>query len=167
MRYLFYNIYTKSESGVISGVPRPIDQLEVSIAAGLGNGMLHSAIMYTSILWESTGPGSLFLPSCTGTSIFVISAFMSLCWILYHIFWSVIAFEGFRLRNWFYFGFVVITHLVASLFSIINTTSVCGLGVVFNYLLLAGVIIATVWQMRKYIAKLKVQSVIASQELTN
>jgi len=111
--------------------------------------------MYTSILWESTGPGTLFLQNCSGTNVFVLSAFMSLCWVLLHISWSVIAFEAFRLRNWLRVGFVVATHLGASLLSIINTTSVCGLGVFFNYLILLGVIALIVLDMRSYLSKFK------------
>ena len=34
--------------------------------------------MYTSILWESTGPGSLFSPACPSTSLFMVSGTPSL-----------------------------------------------------------------------------------------
>jgi len=134
-RYVFYRLYSwafyRSQLDArhreqILNNPR-LQSLSVkpnnvaaALAVGLGSGVTYALVMYTSILWESTGPGSLFSPACPGTSLFIISAIIALGFVLLHIFQSIVAFEAFRLKSYPYMAVVWGSHIIASLLSLAN-----------------------------------------------
>jgi len=132
-RYLFYRLYiwafyrqeatrreqVQNNARLQSLSARP-NNVAASLAVGVGAGVTYALVMYTSILWESTGPGSLFSPACPSTSLFMVSAMLALCFVLLHIFQSMIAFEAYRLRSYRDVAVVWSSHLLASLLSLAN-----------------------------------------------
>jgi len=153
-RYIFYRLYAwafyrqldSRHREQITANPR-LQSLSVkpnnvaaSVAAGVGSGVTYALVMYISVLWESTGPGSAFSPACPGTSLFIISAILALGFVLLHIFQSIVAFEAFRLKS--LLGMVVVwgSHIVASLLSLANLPGgSCPGSIVPIYLVMGGV----------------------------
>eukprot|EP01116_Phalansterium_solitarium_P001043 TRINITY_DN10846_c0_g1_i1.p1 TRINITY_DN10846_c0_g1~~TRINITY_DN10846_c0_g1_i1.p1 ORF type:complete len:275 (+),score=3.51 TRINITY_DN10846_c0_g1_i1:109-825(+) len=126
IRYLFCFLYGKAEAGFESTAKTTQltthpDHLKASLAFGLGSGIAQSLVTFVTLLFEATGPGSFFpLPSCPSTSIFLVLALFSFCFILLHCFWYVVFFEGYKQRNWFKMVGVVIGHLIASYITMLN-----------------------------------------------
>jgi len=134
VRYGFFRVYSwgfRSPAGAQPQPDQPLNprlhslterpnQIAASLAAGLGAGVTYALIMYTSILWEASGPGALFSAACPKTSLFMVSAVISLCFVLLHIFQSIIAFEAFRLKSYPRMVVVWASHTVASLLSLAN-----------------------------------------------
>jgi len=135
-RWIFYKIYTKAEIAFVKTAQlstSPISALHSSVATGWGIAVAYALVMYVGVLWEGHGPGALFQPSCPSVSVFVISAFYCLCFVLLHICFSIIAFLGFRTHSYSKIAFVVGSHLLASGFSLIK---VCGVGITLDYIVL-------------------------------
>jgi hypothetical protein len=100
------------------------------IAIGWGAGVAHSLVSYVTLLWEYAGPASYFSNNCTVnlftisgvhispsipiTSILIFTAIQSQCFILLHMFWSILSFESFKERNWIKIAVIVLSHLAAS-----------------------------------------------------
>jgi len=141
-RFLFFKLYTKAEKGFIrknqtTRLTTHPDNFKAALAFGLGSGITHSLVTYIAILWEALGPGSYFSPSCPNLSLFTLSALYSLCFTIYHLLWSLVAFDGFRERNFFKMGAVVACHLVASFLTMLNLVS-CIPSIILVFLLLVG-----------------------------
>jgi len=141
-RFLFFYLYVRAEKGFVRAhqtarLTTHPDDLRASLALGLGSGVTHSMVTYLSILWDATGPGTYFSPSCPSVSLFLISALLSFCFILFHVLWSIVAFEGFREKNYKKMGGVVACHLVASLLTLLNLPGgSCVASVILLFLLL-------------------------------
>jgi len=145
MRFLFFRLYTKAEKGFIPSKAQQTahltthpDHLAAALALGLGSGITHSLVTYVSVLWEAMGPGSYFCPACPSTSLFIMSALQSFCFILFHVFWSVIAFDGYKQSSKVKMGGVIACHLIASLLTMLNLKGgSCAASVVLLFLILA------------------------------
>jgi len=164
-RFLFLKLYTKAERGFIrrtqtAKLTTHPDDLLASLAFGLGSGVTHSLVTYLTLLWEATGPASYFSPSCPSVSIFILSALQSFCFILFHCMWSVVAFNGFRERNFWKMGGVVLCHLLASMLTLLNITGgSCVAALVLLFALLIGFAIVTwVILIRSTSARSRVQT---------
>jgi len=152
-RYVFYRLYTwaffrhqEQHRERVAANPRlqslsaKPDNIAASVAVGVGSGVTYALVMYTSVLWEAMGPGSLFSPACPGTSLFIISAIIALGFVLLHIFQSIIAFEAFRLKSKPRMAVVWSSHLAASLLSLANLPGgSCAGSIVPIYLIVAAV----------------------------
>ncbi|EFA85695.1 gamma-secretase subunit Aph-1 [Heterostelium album PN500] len=88
----------------------------MAIAIGTGSGITYGFVMYGTILWEAQGPGNLFSPACPTVSLFILSAIYALCFSLLHIAWNITAFQGYRTKNYFNVGVVLLSHFAASYF---------------------------------------------------
>jgi len=144
-RFIFFKLYARAEKGFVRAqqtahLTTHPDDLKASLALGLGSGITQSSVTFLSVLWDATGPGSYFSPSCPTISLFLVNAIMSFCFILLHCLWSVVALDGFRERNYKKMGAVVLSHLIASLLTLINLPwGNC----VASILLLIGLLIGT------------------------
>eukprot|EP01133_Synstelium_polycarpum_P006684 gene6684-7771_t len=91
-----------------------------SAAIGTGSGITYAFVMYGTIMWDSQGPGNLFSGACPTVSLFMLSAFFALFMSILHIAWNVLAFQGYRTRNYIQVAFVIITHFAVSYFYIVG-----------------------------------------------
>ena len=126
------------------------NRLFASLAIGVGSGAMYVLLMYTSLLWEATGPATLFSKACAGTDLFTIGALYALAFSLLHVMWSVVAFDAFRqLRSrtgTLQFAGVVVSHLAASLVSLFNASpgGNCVVGLLGVYVVFSLTAVATV-----------------------
>ncbi|KYQ92067.1 gamma-secretase subunit Aph-1 [Tieghemostelium lacteum] len=91
-----------------------------SAAIGTGSGLTYGFVMFGSILWDATGPGTLFSPACPSTNLFMVSAILTMCIILLHICNSVLAFQGYRSKQYHIVAFVLLTHFIVSYLTLLN-----------------------------------------------
>jgi len=96
------------------------NHVAASLAAGLGYGVTYALVMYTSVLWEATGPGTVFSPSCPTTNLFIISALLALLFSTMHIFLSLLLFDAFRMKDRRAIAIGWGAHLVISFLSTAN-----------------------------------------------
>jgi len=136
VRYLFYRVYAWGFRSHAENPPQLLNQqgpnhrlhslterpnqIAAALAVGLGAGIAYALVMYTSILWDATGPGTLFSPACPKISLFMTSSLLALLFLSLHVFQSIIAFEGFRLKSYPKLAVVWGSHLLASLLSLAN-----------------------------------------------
>jgi len=125
LRFLFFMLYSKSEKGFIrknqtTKLTTHPDNFKAALAFGMGSGITHSLVTYITILWEALGPGTYFSPSCPSVSLFLISAILSCIFILFHILWSIVAFDGFKQRDYLKIASVPICHIIASYLTLLN-----------------------------------------------
>jgi len=76
--------------------------------------------MYVSVLWEATGPGTVFSPSCPSTNLFIISALLALLFSLMHVFLSLLLFEAYRTKNNRHIAMGWVAHFAISLLTMAN-----------------------------------------------
>jgi len=126
------------------------NQIAASLAVGLGAGVTYALVMYISILWDGSGPGTLFSPACPTVSLYIVSAFLALFFVMLHIFQSIIAFEAFRLKSYLKMAVVWGSHLLASLLSLSNLEGGSCVGSTLPiFLLTAGTGIYSIWTIVK------------------
>lgn len=167
-RLLFFKVYSLAQKGVISSnvqqtshlMSHP-DSFATSIAFGIGTGVTYCCVMYLSVLWEATGPGTYFSPSCPSISIFILSAVLSFCFILFHVFWSIFSFDGFRQKSYWKLLAVFLCHLSASSLTMLNIQGgSCVASLILIFLLLIVSAIATWFVMinRNFLGRSTVNS---------
>ncbi|PRP88789.1 hypothetical protein PROFUN_00257 [Planoprotostelium fungivorum] len=144
LRFGFFSLYVRAEKGFIAERERQTasltshpDPLRANIAIGWGAGVAHSLVSYVTLLWEYSGPASYFSHNCS-VSIFIVMAVQSFCFIVLHMLWSIIGYEGFVSRNPIKMSVVVLTHLCASFLTMLNMAS-CGAGMSMVVILTLGV----------------------------
>mmetsp|Transcript_4237 Transcript_4237/g.14944 ORF Transcript_4237/g.14944 Transcript_4237/m.14944 type:complete len:235 (-) Transcript_4237:87-791(-) len=128
-RLLFYCVYAKiSISPYMHYEGRSIlSTFEEETSIGVGIALAHTLIMYGSILWDASGPGSFYLSSCPHLPLYATSALSALFMSITDVTWTYIAFEGFRTQSLPKIGFVLFSHLAFSFLSILNTFSGAGM----------------------------------------
>ncbi|EGC31825.1 hypothetical protein DICPUDRAFT_39331 [Dictyostelium purpureum] len=97
-------------------------------AIGVGNGTAYGFIMFGSILWESTGPGTMFSPACPTVNLFMLSSIITLCMTILHVVYNVLAFQGYRSRKYHLVVYVVIVHFLTSFLTLLNQPSKSCIG---------------------------------------
>eukprot|EP01095_Lingulamoeba_sp_RSL-Kostka_P002416 TRINITY_DN13272_c0_g1_i1.p1 TRINITY_DN13272_c0_g1~~TRINITY_DN13272_c0_g1_i1.p1 ORF type:complete len:242 (-),score=24.31 TRINITY_DN13272_c0_g1_i1:49-774(-) len=125
----FYYLYSKTLNSKIMGRSDKsrTDQKKLILldilAIGVGYSLASSSIMYGGILWDSRGNGTFYINSCM-VSIFLNSAILSLINSILNISWTFILFDGLKNLNYIKIIFVVITHLITSGSTVLNTLDV-------------------------------------------
>jgi len=144
-RFLFLYLYQKAEKSATSKSSKTAhlmthpDNLNTAIAFGLGAGVVQCMITYVSILWEAIGPGSYFAPSCPSVNIFILSALHAFIFILLHVLWSIVAFDGYRTGSKLQMGLTVTCHYVASILTLLNLPGgSCVAALLLSFALLVG-----------------------------
>lgn len=89
-------------------------KLGEEIAIGAGVSAAHAVVMFGSILWESKGPGSFYIDSCPRIPLFLSSSVITLFISILDIFWTIIAYEGYRSRSYAKIVFVWVAHFGSS-----------------------------------------------------
>lgn len=124
-RYLIYVLLRKAEVG-LKKVTIPNTNTEISnnkhilaYVAGLGFGIMSGAFSLINILADLVGPATMGLKG--GQSSFcLVSAILTMCFILLHTFWGVIFFAAIDKKNYVHISWVVISHLLVSCLSLLT-----------------------------------------------
>lgn len=128
-RYLIYVLLRKAEAG-LKKVTIPNTNTEITnnkhilaYVAGLGFGIMSGAFSLINILSDLVGPATMGLKG--GSSSFcLISALLSMCFILLHTFWSVIFFAAVDKKNYVHILYVIGSHLLISNLSLLTQSVV-------------------------------------------
>lgn len=139
-RYAFWRLLQRAGGPPLSPSLKILDSFHSSLAAGLGIATTQAFVVYTSLLWDALGPGTIMAHSCSSLTLFSYTALVALCFVLFHIAASVIAFDAYKTEDKLSLGVVVGGHLLLSASTVLNTTSVCGLGLTTSYCILLGVL---------------------------
>lgn len=131
-RYLFFLFIKKAQEGLAKvqrNMPHKnqmeFDSRVISYVSGLGFGIISGAFSLVNVLGDMTGPGTVGI---FGDSqyFFLVSALLSLCFILLHTCWSVIMYLSLTIyprksiHLWFLIVLVVFSHLFVSCLSLAN-----------------------------------------------
>uniref|UniRef100_U5EZH0 Putative conserved plasma membrane protein n=1 Tax=Corethrella appendiculata TaxID=1370023 RepID=U5EZH0_9DIPT len=135
-RFLLYKTLRKTERGLqeVADITRISDYKHIlAYVSGLGYGIISGAFSLINILADSVGPATMGLKA--GSDIFfLISASQSLAMILLHTFWSVIFFNAIDLKNYYHIGYVVVSHLLVSCITLLNSSEFYVLTLITSYI---------------------------------
>ncbi|CAL8109867.1 unnamed protein product [Orchesella dallaii] len=138
MRFLVYLLLTKAEGGlkrVTETNTSLVDNKHVlAYVSGLGFGIMSGAFALINILADSVGPGTVGLRRDGDSPMFfVTSAITTLCFILLHSCWNVTFYAGVDRRNYGLIAIVFVSHLVASLLTLLNKNHLYWVSILPNY----------------------------------
>jgi len=124
-RFAYWKLLKRAEEGLATlgddgsgSATRP----KQAMIAGLGFSLMSSVMQMNIVLNDAAGPGTLPARGCPGTSIFVISALVTMCFGILNIAWSIILHYGLEQTSqkggssmscW-QLWFVVVMHYIAS-----------------------------------------------------
>ncbi|RNA14411.1 gamma-secretase subunit Aph-1 [Brachionus plicatilis] len=131
-RYLFYLFIKKAQKG-LEKVQKNIhhkdrtdfDGRVISYVSGLGFGIISGAFSLVNVLGDMTGPGTVGIYG-DSQYFFLVSAMLSLCFILLHTCWSIIMYLSLTIypkksvKLWSCLFLVVFSHLFVSCLSLAN-----------------------------------------------
>lgn len=122
-RFLIYKILRRAENGLKKITDDSTQLVEnkhiLAYVSGLGFGIISGSFSLINVVADAVGPATMGLKS--GTEMFFItSAATTLCFILFHTFWSVIFFNAVDKRNYLHVAFVVLSHLMVSCVTLAN-----------------------------------------------
>lgn len=87
-----------------------------SVAGGVGFSLMHSLMMYGSVLASSTGSrGAAFSDSCESIPLVFSAAMSTLALTVLDVALMVIAFDGYRKKSAVLVGGVFLLHLIVAL----------------------------------------------------
>ncbi|KAH0453550.1 hypothetical protein IEQ34_017874 [Dendrobium chrysotoxum] len=99
-------------------------------AGGLGHGVAHAVFFCLSLLTPAFGGATYYVERCSHMPFFLISAVISLAFLLIHTFSMVIAFNGYAESRKSDQFFVPVIHMVAAIMTLINLApGGCAIGV--------------------------------------
>ncbi|KMZ58855.1 Gamma-secretase subunit APH1-like [Zostera marina] len=115
-RILFWKLYKQASR------PRLflIDKMQIALAGGLGHGVAHGVFFCLSLLTPAFGPATFYSDKCSKMPIFLVSAIMSLGFLLIHTCSMVVAFNGFAEGKKTDRLFAPMVHLVAAMTTLVN-----------------------------------------------
>ena len=93
----------------------PLDDLNCSISAGYGWGIVHILLYYSSYVFKSIGPGTYYDNNCSLFSVITKSSFFSFSLFLQNIFLMIIFYDSLSKKSNLQWWFTVFLHLFASL----------------------------------------------------
>lgn len=83
--------------------------------SGLGFGIISGAFSLVNVLADAAGPGTVGIRG-DSPDFFIVSAFLTLAFVLLHTAWGVIFFHSMDAKNWWLILYVILTHLAVSCF---------------------------------------------------
>ncbi|TPX35794.1 hypothetical protein SmJEL517_g01891 [Synchytrium microbalum] len=157
-RWLFFLLLSRAEQGLklVSESANPrYDRIDYSFVCGLGFGLMSGMILYVTQLVESAGPGILPCKSCPSVDVFFISALTTSLFILLHVFWNMVAFQGFFRGSYWPAAYAFVTHLCASYGTLLIPSSV-SYGCVYSMLISLAILVVTgIMALRPVFAAIK------------
>ncbi|XP_036860095.2 gamma-secretase subunit APH-1B isoform X2 [Manis javanica] len=121
-RFAYYKLLKKANEGLKSINPdetAPSMRL-LAYVSGLGFGIMSGVFSFVNTLSDSLGPGTVGIHG-DSPQFFLNSAFMTLVIILLHMFWGIVFFDGCEKRKWYALLVVLLTHLLVSALTFINS----------------------------------------------
>uniref|UniRef100_A0A1Y1LK71 Gamma-secretase subunit Aph-1 n=1 Tax=Photinus pyralis TaxID=7054 RepID=A0A1Y1LK71_PHOPY len=122
-RYLIYKILRKAENGLKRITDDSMQLIEnkhiLAYVSGLGFGIISGMFSLVNVLADAIGPATMGLKSGT-QMFFLVSSTISLSFILFHTFWSVIFFNALDNGNKLQVVGVIASHLVVSSLTLLN-----------------------------------------------
>ncbi|XP_057668078.1 gamma-secretase subunit Aph-1 [Diorhabda carinulata] len=123
-RFAIYKILRRAEYGLKKITENSTTLTEnkhiLAYVSGLGFGIMSGAFSLINILADAVGPGTMGLKAGKET-FFLTSSAIGLCFILLNTFWSVIFFNACDNRNYINLGYVILSHLLASYLTLLNS----------------------------------------------
>ncbi|BAF08441.1 gamma-secretase subunit APH1-like [Oryza sativa Japonica Group] len=127
IRLVFWRLYKKMEEMLDSfadRISKPrlclTDKMLISLAGGLGHGVAHAVFFCLSLLTPAFGRATFYVEKCSRMPFFLVSAIISLGFLVIHTFSMIIAFNGYDERKRSDQVFVPVVHLIASVMTLIN-----------------------------------------------
>ncbi|KAL7014916.1 hypothetical protein ACKWTF_016192 [Chironomus riparius] len=129
-RYIVYKLLDKTSAGLEELAGNSLvthNKPVLAYVSGLGFGIISGLFQSLNILADAgSGPGTVGLKS--GSDFFFItSATFALCIVLLHTFWNVIFFNGIHHHNKINIIYVVLSHLIFSCVTLLNSYQLYGL----------------------------------------
>eukprot|EP00941_MAST-03F_sp_MAST-3F-sp1_P000871 g871.t1 len=125
IRFIYYMLYAMVEKIIadFSGDHLPLNDVSSSFAAGVGWSAIHSIIFHGSTLSNSYEPAGSFSASCTLFSADGISAISSCLSTFQSVSFMMLAFAGWKKKEWRLNAYVVVAHFTSSLSTLFNSSS--------------------------------------------
>eukprot|EP01118_Nematostelium_gracile_P006152 TRINITY_DN1978_c0_g1_i1.p1 TRINITY_DN1978_c0_g1~~TRINITY_DN1978_c0_g1_i1.p1 ORF type:complete len:133 (+),score=22.76 TRINITY_DN1978_c0_g1_i1:53-451(+) len=117
----------------------------------------HGLITYVPVLWEAIGPAAAFSPACPSVNLFMTSGLIAHAFGMLNVLWTIISFDGFQKRSWKQIVGVIVSHLAASMLTLLNVNGgSCYAAIILVFVVLAITAVAT-WIIvaRSYANKVK------------
>lgn len=138
-RYVIYKILRRAENGLKKITDDGTELIEnkniLAYVSGLGFGIISGAFSLVNVLADAIGPGTMGLKS--GTEMFLLtSSFTGLSFILLHTFWGVIFFNALDNNNKLQLSYVIVTHMGASLITLLNSLGIYSATIIPLYFIL-------------------------------
>lgn len=128
-RFLFYKLLRKADEGLLKVSQteqdmhvEPKDFTNKHIMAyisGLGFGIISGAFSIVNVLADMVGPGTVGIHG-DSHFFFVVTAFLTLCFVFLHTFWGVIFFHALDKRKFHYLALVGGSHMLVSCLTLLN-----------------------------------------------
>ncbi|KAE8803290.1 Gamma-secretase subunit APH1-like protein [Hordeum vulgare] len=96
------------------------DKMLISLAGGLGHGLAHAVFFCLSLLTPAFGRATFYVERCSRMPFFLVSAIISLGFLVIHTSSMIIAFNGYGERKKRDQIFVPVVHLIAAVMTLIN-----------------------------------------------
>ncbi|GAU90850.1 hypothetical protein RvY_03210 [Ramazzottius varieornatus] len=93
----------------------------LALVSGFGYGLIGGAFTLVNVLADTLGPGTLGLITDNDHYFFFTSAYLTLCFVFLHTFWSVIFFYACDAKKYYLIAAVVLSHLAASSVTLLNS----------------------------------------------
>eukprot|EP00055_Hartaetosiga_balthica_P000291 m.136178 g.136178 ORF g.136178 m.136178 type:complete len:243 (+) comp10480_c0_seq1:145-873(+) len=165
-RYLWWKVLHKAEKGLSTLSPDGnvvITREKMSLASGIGFGIMYGVMMSCNMLDIMSGPGMIPAPGCRGYNYFFISSLIVGANVIAHIMWGVIAFraweerlhgEGMIQKTDWKILFVLLAHYGSSFATLNAVNDSCATVVIpIFFVLISSMIVA--WTVLKVSIKMK------------
>ncbi|OWF51909.1 gamma-secretase subunit Aph-1-like [Mizuhopecten yessoensis] len=131
-RLLFYKLLRKADEGLKMVTQTEQDMhLEpkdftnkhiMAYISGLGYGIISGAFSIVNVLADMVGPGTVGIQG-DSHFFFVVTAFLTLCFVFLHTFWGIIFFHAWDKSKFQYVAIVVVSHMLVSCLTLLNQRS--------------------------------------------
>jgi gamma-secretase subunit APH-1 len=101
----------------------PINNISAAISIGTGIAAIYSFMLYGHVGSKTVSAGTFYLESCKSMSIYILHACFCCSLSLLHVMWTVLAFDSYNKRSMLRSSVVVVSHLVALLITLLNTSN--------------------------------------------
>jgi len=145
--HLYYKAYSKLSFGSTRDDTTKPSNFLSALTVGWGFGFTSSLILYTSIMWGSTGPGFFPTPACKSISVFHIGSLNAQAFIMLHVLWTIIGFDAYLRRTWWKIGFILVSHLLASFLTLFNLHGGSCLGSILGVYAVLGFVGIATWKV--------------------
>jgi len=136
-RFLLYKTLKKSQhelKRVTDENSQVSNRHILAYTSGLGFGIMSGTFALVNILADSVGPATMGL-KMGDDNFFLVSATLTLSFILMHVFWSIIFSNAMHHGHRMEIAFVVISHLIASLSTLFSLANLHLVGILICYLI--------------------------------